>query len=446
MTSAPHRKQPAEAGHKSPGGVLANISSRTTRRVGQIYLQELVQSLCDALDVDIAFIGKTNDDLTSVQTLALVDKGQLQENFSYDLKGTPCDDVVRGETCCITQDVQTLFPKDLLLAEMEIESYSGTALFNSKGENMGVIVLLDRKPMQDAEFIRSIVEVYSERAAAEMERREYERSLVEANSELTYERDRARRALLALEAVNSELISAKAAAEEASVSKSRFLANMSHEIRTPLNGIMGMVEVLQDKDFDNRTQQRLGVVQSSSQLLLSLLNDILDISKVEAGHMEVHFEEASLGVLLSELRDLWCSKFEQAGLEFIVHPDVDLADKFIMDVSKVRQILDNLISNALKFTRDGTVTIRTERSDEGHIVVHVEDTGIGIPDKDLPDLFDIFTQVDNSSTRSEGGTGLGLAISRQLAQLLNGDVSAKSTLGKGSIFSLRLPTPQHSSD
>jgi signal transduction histidine kinase/AmiR/NasT family two-component response regulator len=231
---------------------------------------------------------------------------------------------------------------------------------------------------------------------------------------------------------------AKEAAEAASHLKSQFLANMSHEIRTPLNGVLGMVQVMEQETRTPLQAERLKTIRDSGQALLQVLNDVLDLSKIEAGEFELH--EAEFDV--ADLAGRTCAAFAGAAaakhLRVGLQVDPDAVGVWIGDALRVRQILSNLLSNALKFTDTGGVTLAVELGGAALSFV-VRDTGIGIAPDALPKLFSKFTQVDESNTRRFGGTGLGLAISRELAQLMKGDVEVESTPGVGSAFRVTLP-------
>ena len=231
---------------------------------------------------------------------------------------------------------------------------------------------------------------------------------------------------------------AKEAAEAASRLKSQFLANMSHEIRTPLNGVLGMVQVMEQETRTALQAERLKTIRDSGQALLQVLNDVLDLSKIEAGEFELH--EAEFDV--ADLAARTCAAFAGAAaakhLRVGRRIDPDAGGVWIGDVLRVRQILSNLLSNALKFTDTGGVTLEVELRGAALSFV-VRDTGIGIAPDALPKLFSKFTQVDESNTRRFGGTGLGLAISRELAQLMKGDIEVESTPGVGSAFRVTLP-------
>jgi len=224
----------------------------------------------------------------------------------------------------------------------------------------------------------------------------------------------------------------------ASQSKSEFLANMSHEIRTPMNGVLGMLTLLLGTQLDDRQRHYADLARLSGQTLLSLINDILDLSKVEAGKLELEEEDFDLQVLLDEVGHMMTPRAQQKGLQFTQSLDAGTPRQLRGDFRRLRQVLVNLVGNALKFTETGSVTVRTQTlflgPEEVTLRFAVRDTGIGIPRNKLGALFQTFSQVDASTTRRSGGTGLGLAISRQLADLLGGEIGVTSEEGQGSEF------------
>jgi PAS domain S-box-containing protein len=242
--------------------------------------------------------------------------------------------------------------------------------------------------------------------------------------------------------VEIALREAKAAAEAASRAKSEFLANMSHEIRTPMNGIMGLVDLTLDTPLDDTQRRYLTLVKSSSTSLLNILNDILDLSRIEAGRLSVEQLGFDLRALLQEALAPLEPRAREKGLvlECAVAPDVPA--QLVSDPLRLRQILVNLVGNAIKFTRQGRVDLSAWPEGQGAArVLHlcVADTGVGIAQDKLDRIFESFTQADNSTTREYGGTGLGLTISRRLAQALGGQLWAESEVGVGSRFHLTLP-------
>ncbi len=240
-----------------------------------------------------------------------------------------------------------------------------------------------------------------------------------------------------------DLATARDIARTANNAKSNFLATMSHEIRTPMNGVLGMAQLLKRDAVDPVQAQRLNVLIDSGEYLLAILNDILDVSKIDAGKLELMPAPESVGGLLEKLVGFWIARANEAGVALTLQVAPDVPDQVMVDALRLRQVLFNLVGNALKFTEHGSVEIIAEATDRGgsmiDLHVAIRDTGPGIAERHLAFLFDRFSQVEDAEARRFGGTGLGLAIVKQLTELMGGRVWVESELGKGSTFHVEIP-------
>ncbi len=235
-----------------------------------------------------------------------------------------------------------------------------------------------------------------------------------------------------------ELEKARNKAESANEAKSTFLANMSHEIRTPLNGMLGMAQVLASSNLDEAQREQVDAILDSGKTLISLLNDVLDLSKIEAGKLEIAPVDADLSHVLRRLQKLWEAVAEEKGMALSMDFGSSLVPQLKFDTVRVRQCVANLISNAVKFTSEGEVAVHASMPktgpNAGLVQIRVTDTGIGMDEETQNRLFAPFTQAEASTARRFGGTGLGLSISRKLAQMMGGDLTVKSRVGEGSTF------------
>lgn len=247
------------------------------------------------------------------------------------------------------------------------------------------------------------------------------------------------------ERFEKELLKARKLAEEANKAKSEFLANMSHEIRTPMNAILGFSEIMLNTIDDEQNRSYIKAVLTSGRTLLSLINDILDLSKIEAGQLVINPEAVRLQTIFNEMEQLFKPKAEEKGLSYRFHCNENMPEILVLDDVRLRQILFNLVGNAIKFTRQGEIeitgTVNPIPAKEGHyqLIIKVCDTGIGIPQAHINHIFNAFYQVEADSARRFGGIGLGLSITKKLVDYMGGDLQVESAPDKGSCFTITLP-------
>ena len=327
----------------------------------------------------------------------------------------------------------------------------GVFLFDENRNISGELAILARDKFDSKKLYSSILKVVSVRAAAEIQRYKAEEELkahrdsleetIDARTfELKKNNEKLGWEIEKRKAIEQNLREAKIQAEEATKAKSVFLANMSHEIRTPVNGILGVATLMKRQPLSDKQSYYVNLIEDSGNSLLHIINDILDISKLESGKIDFERKKFNLKEVLHNVCEVHYSRAEEKGLELFLKYSPKYPEFIKSDQVRIRQIVENLISNALKFTDQGYILISVNFiEDQSRLEIEIKDSGIGLLPQQTKAIFERFSQADSSTTRRFGGTGLGLSISRKLTSLLGGQIRCNSEYGKGSVFSFWIP-------
>ncbi|WP_088889251.1 PAS domain-containing protein [Leptolyngbya ohadii] len=420
---------------------LRLIVEGTAATTGDEFFQSCVRYLAEVLQVRYAIVAmvvneneadsetppeSTSETALTLRTLSFWQGDSWGENFECNPQNFPCRTVLTDELYYLPEGLKTAFPHASELLALGAESYLGVPLVHSSGSILGHLAVMDTQPMQYDAGRELIMRIFAGRAGAELERKQAEGSLRVA----------------------------KEAAEAANRAKSIFLANMSHELRTPLNTILGFTQLMErDATLNLGQQEALSTINHSGKHLLNLINDVLEMSKIEAGRIILSVETFDLYRLLQALQEMFQIRSQAKQLTLHFELAENLPKYIKTDEGKLRQVLINLLGNAVKFTQAGSVILRaglqtkTKQGEEpkasleriaDRLQIAVEDTGCGIAPEDTVRLFQPFIQTGAGLQAGEG-TGLGLAISRQFVQLMGGEIRVSSRVGQGTVFQFEIP-------
>ncbi|NJN21337.1 MAG: response regulator [Leptolyngbya sp. RL_3_1] len=399
---------------------LQLILEKTAATTGVAFFRTLSQYLAEALSLQYVMVSQfVAGGVEQVETLAFWQGDRLGDNFTYGLQGTPCDQVVAGTLVFCGSNVQASYPQDADLVTLKAESYLGVPLVNSAHQVVGHLAVLDTQPMGDDPTRDLIVQIFAARAGAELERMQVESAMQQARD----------------------------GANAANRAKSEFLANMSHELRTPLNTILGFTQLMRREGcFDPQSLASLAIVNRSGEHLLDLINDVLEMSKIEAGRVSLHRSSFNLHHLLTSLEDMLRLRAESKGLALHFDYDAGVPAEIETDEGKLRQVLLNLLGNGIKFTDQGTVSLNVQVHPppidipdvEALLEFAIADTGPGIAPEEVEQLFEPFGQTATGH-RSQEGTGLGLPISQRFVRLMGGELTVATALDQGATFTFTLP-------
>ncbi len=406
---------------------LRFVAQRGWAVKGEAFIPAIVRYLAEMFAVDYAFVGRLRMNKASIESIAFYAKGQLVENFQYDLINTPCANVVGQTSCIYPSDVQKLFPQDYFLTEMGVDSYAGIPLWDSKGDGLGILTLLHSSPLNNIEVIRSQLQLVAVRVAAELERKKTDDEIKDLNTSLE---DRVQQR-------TRELSIAKKEADLANQAKSEFLSSMSHELRTPMNAILGFSQLMGlDDDLAAEQKDNLREIRMAGEHLLELINDVLDLSKVESGHLEFLLESVAVRPVIEECLGMVASLADKNDIQ----TSHSCSEGIIVcaDRRRLKQVIINLLSNAIKYNRrGGSVTLALKPEPGERLRILVTDTGPGIAKARQAELFQPFNRLDAENSEIEG-TGIGLTLTRRIVEMMGGTVDLESQEGVGSTFWIEL--------
>jgi len=422
--------------------LLRRIEEGVAGKTGEAFFRQIIQDLASALNAHSAFTSRLLPERRAAM-LAFWVHDHFEPCLEYSLAGTPCEYVYRGEITAFARDIGKTFPVDREWFEsLGVCSYLGIPVRGETGEVCGHLAVMDTRERDWREADVDILRLFSLRTAAELERRRHDQELEEANAALQRTNQQLRDEVARRLETERELAASKLAAERASDAKSVFLAQMSHELRTPLNGLLGYAQLLErDQRLAPAQLESVGAMRRCGEHLLTLINELLDLARIESSRAALEPCDFDLAELLAGVTEMMCLRARAAGIDFISEQAADLPTVIHADPRRLRQVLLNLLGNAVKFTAAGHVALRTSaRASPGartRLCFEIEDTGDGIAEQELERIFEPFHQVGHGATREEG-TGLGLPISRGLVQAMGGSLTVRSQVGTGSTFIVEL--------
>lgn len=396
--------------------LFKNLNEVVSQSIGEKFFEKIIGCLAEAVHSDFAFIGEIQpSDPIKIKSIVSYRDGHIVDDFEYSIENTPCQHILysaKGKWIDTSHEYQNLD----IFKKYKIKTYLGIPIKDSKGKITGVMVVLYRKQIKDNPMAETLLSLFSGRIGAELERLKIEK----------------------------DLILAKVMAEESDRLKSAFLANMSHEIRTPMNGILGFANLLNnDKLPSEKRQKYVEIINSSANQLLTIISDILDISKIESGILDIRKSSVKPHALLEELYSQFTLELKNKENQPVkLKLAIGKKDKNLVietDEIRLKQILANLIGNAIKYTFEGFIEFGYKLCDNAMVEFYVKDTGIGISKENLKIIFERFRQVETS--RLIAGTGLGLSISKGLVEILGGKIWVESELNRGTTFYFTLPMP-----
>ena len=380
----------------------------------EMAFDRLTQLASTFYECPIALVSLVDDKRQWFKSRVGLDASETPRNISF------CQYAIKGETPFIVPNAledERFRENPLVTGAPDIRFYAGAPLKHPDGHKIGTLCIIDKKPRED----------FTDQSAAQLEMLA---EVVISEMELRIKNDRLEQAMREV--------------ESASKARSDFIATISHEIRTPLSGIIGLAETLDDFDLDDNGRKVVEGIQASSRILMGLLNDVLDYAKIEAGKIQVHLTDVRFQGFIDTFTRTWCKIADEKGLKLSITQIGEMPGRVSMDELRTSQIINNILSNAIKFTDTGAVTVTIEPAvidplNSRAMKLTILDTGKGMSEDQLQRLFQPFEQADASVSQNYGGTGLGMAITSNLVSLLGGTIACESEVGKGTRFDVVLP-------
>ncbi|NEQ52551.1 MAG: response regulator [Leptolyngbya sp. SIO3F4] len=411
------------------------LVSSTSMSTGSDYFSTLVVSLAMILNVqNVVVAERLNLDSLEMQTLAMWHGDDFQDSIIFSAVDTPCAQAIetgKAQYCTTSLDLPSGHPLEALKAT----TYLSAPLLDDAENVLGTLCILHTGPLEDPELAKSFLQVFAARSAAELKRHQAEQALVTAYDDLESR----------IQQRTAELAKAKETAELANRAKSTFLAKISHELRTPLNAILGFTQLMsEDSELSSDHNQALDIIDASGSHLLALINNILEFTKLENGHVNLQPSAVDIKTLLCQAGDMMQLKAQEQELLLRIDCDRSIPHHCYIDGSKLRQIVLNMLENAIKYTSKGEVCLKAYVIDQDNapqLGLEISDTGQGISPNEQRRIFNPFYQsyLSTAHDASEQGVGLGLAICQGLIKLMDGSIRCHSQLDKGTTFYIQLP-------
>lgn len=416
--------------------VLARILADVESLRGRDFISRIAPLLAEVIKADYVLVGRLEHDAAHVRSLCVTKGTQIIDNFRYSLAGTPCQNVTDDRICVYTNDVCRVFPEDTLLAEMGVQGYLGAPLHGAEGGVMGVLVALYEQPIVAPQIVETLFSLFAGRIAAEI-------LSMEAQAALEQELDKSQKLQEQYQLLARQERDARHRAQKANRVKSAFVANMSHEVKTPMNAMLAFCQMLLKSELNQSQRLQVQNMLDAGQQLMTMLNDVLELSRLEDGIVELPENEVRSHSLLDNVIEQAASQLLQkpVKLSYSINPSVP--PKLVLSEYHVQKVVTNLLSNAVKFTMVGDIHVGVNFSqtdgDTGALTLVVADTGTGIDPQFIDELFEPFTQQNVSHTRDFGGAGLGLHLAHKLTASMGGTIEVESVVGQGSVFTVHLP-------